>query len=445
VQYEAPSFVFGWRVYTTPELGTASTPPIGQMQEVAAPDPRTVVIRWKQPYPDAASLDRNFQALPRHILADSFHDLDPIAFSSLPFWNMEYVGLGPYRLTGWEAGAYLQAAAFDNYVLGRPHIEQIKLLFINDPQTALANVLAGEVHLVADPLFGVPEGQTLADRWSQEHGGVILYSPVGLRTGIVQLRPEVVDTPALLDGRVRKAIRLSLDPAAAVESLTDGKALVTNTITSPRVDYYPEIERAIERYAYDAQRAHQLMESAGYALGPDGVFVGSDGKRVQFSLASSAGDREEMEVDVYADNLRRAGFDVSQRVVSVQQIRDPKTRALLPGLQIRGGADQHVSYVSSQVPSPDNQWNGDSRGGWASPDYDRVFQAYITTLDPSARVQHVAQLERVINQDAAVIPLMFNVYVVPHVAALQGPVARQTPLAGDTFLHVERWEWRSGS
>jgi peptide/nickel transport system substrate-binding protein len=413
------------------------------MEEVVAPDPRTVVIRWKQPYPDAGSLDRDFQALPRHILAEPLQSLDPLAFTSLPFWTSEYVGLGPYRVTGWEPGAFLMGQAFDNYVLGRPKIDQIKLVFITDPQTALANIMAGEVHLVADPIFGVPEGLTLEQFWAQSQGGTVLYSPVGMRTSVVQLRPEHVESPALLNLAVRRAVRLGMDAATAVEVLTEGKALLTHTIVSPRVDYYAEIERAIETYAYDPRRAQQLMEEAGFRKGPDGFFVGGDGKPIQFSVASSAGERQEQEVAVYVDNLRRAGFDVSQRVVSVQQIRDPRNRALIPGLQIRGGADEHVAYTSEQIPRPENRWHGDNRGGWSSAEYDRVHQAYMMTLDRSERVRQVAQLERIMNEDAAVVPLMFNSYVVPHVAALQGPVARHAPLAGDTFLHVQQWEWRS--
>lgn len=154
----AEDFVFAWQVYSTPDFGVASTPPIGPMEAVLAPDPGTVVIRWKQPYPEAVSLDRDFQALPRHILAAPFAEMDPIAFASHPFWTTEYVGLGPYRLTGWEPGAHILASAFEGYVLGRPKIERVKVLFISDPQTALANILSGEVHLVADPIFGVVEG-----------------------------------------------------------------------------------------------------------------------------------------------------------------------------------------------------------------------------------------------------------------------------------------------
>jgi len=439
----AEDFVFAWRVYSTPAMGTAATPPVGQMQEVTAPDPRTVVFHWKQLYPDAASMDRDFQALPEHILGDQFQSDDATAFTGLPFWSSEYVGLGPYRLTNWVPGSYLEGTAFDSYALGRPKIDQIKVLFIDNPQTALASLMAGDIHLIADPLLSASDGQALEQGWTADQRGVVLYSPVGLRTGLVQMRPDAVDSPALLDARVRKAIRFGMDPVAAVDALTGGKGIVTRTITSPNVDFYPQIEGAIEPYSYDPQQARQLMETAGYTTGSDGLFVDSGGNPVHLSVASSSGDREEMEAGVYADGLKRAGFNVSQVVVPVQQLRDPQTRALLSGLQIRGGADRHVSYQSTQIPSPENRWTGDNRGGWSNPDYDRTYQRYIATLDPTQRIQQLAQLERLISQDAAVIPLMFNVYVVAHIATLSGPVARQTPRAGDTFLHIEQWAWTS--
>jgi peptide/nickel transport system substrate-binding protein len=439
----AEDFVFAWRVYATPELGVANTPPIGVMEAVEAPDPRTVVIRWRQPYPEAVSLDHDFQALPRHILEAQFRDLDSIAFAGLPFWTSEYVGLGPYRVTAWEPGTFIEGAAFDGYALGRPKIDQIRLRFISDPQTALANILSGEVHLVADPIMGVSEGQTLEQQWAQNQEGIVLYSPVGLRTSVVQLRPEHQEAPALLDVRVRRAVRLGVDAEAAVQTLTAGKAILTRSVTSPGIDFYAEIERGLTKYAYDPRRAQQLMEEAGFKKGPDGFFLGQDGQPIRFSIASSAGERQETEVAVYVDGLKRAGFDVSQRVVPVQQIQDPQMRALLPGIQVRGGADELVSYTSEQIPGPTNRWYGDNRGGWSNAEYDRLHAAYTSTLERSERIGQIARMEQLLNEDAAVIPHMFNAYVVPHVAALRGPVARHTPLSGETFLHVHTWEWKS--
>jgi ABC-type transport system substrate-binding protein len=150
-----------------------------------------------------------------------------------------------------------------------------------------------------------------------------------------------------------------------------------------------------------------------------------------------------METAIYVDGLRRVGFDAKQTVVPAQQIRDPELRALLPGLQVRGGADQMITYTSEQIPGPDNRWHGDNRGGWSNPDYDRYFAAFSTTLDRTQRIAQRAQMERLITEQVPAIPLFFNVYVVAHSGDLSGPVARHTPLAGGSFLHVHTWEWRS--
>jgi peptide/nickel transport system substrate-binding protein len=59
----AEDFVFAWKVYSTPEFGVATSPPIGLMEEVVAPDARTLLIRWRQPYPDAAESNAHVGAL----------------------------------------------------------------------------------------------------------------------------------------------------------------------------------------------------------------------------------------------------------------------------------------------------------------------------------------------------------------------------------------------
>src|SRR6266540_4914899 len=47
---------FSWRVYTRTEYGMSGAPPFHAIDEIAAVDERTVVIRWDRPYPDAAGL-----------------------------------------------------------------------------------------------------------------------------------------------------------------------------------------------------------------------------------------------------------------------------------------------------------------------------------------------------------------------------------------------------
>ncbi len=445
----AEDFVFAWRVYSTPDFGVAKSPPIVYMEEVVAQDPRTVVIRWRQPYPDAGVTEggtdsgAGFQALPQHILGEPFRELDSKAFGGLPFWTSEYVGLGPYKVTGWEPGASIDGAAFAGYVFGRPKIDHIRVAIISDPQTAVANILAGEVHFIADPVLAVADGEVLEQQWAENRGGVVLYSPIALRSSLFQFRPEVVESPALLDVRVRMAIAHAIDRSTAVEVLTAGKGIPTDTLTSPRVDYYREIEPVIQKYPYDPRRTQQLMEEAGFTKAADGFFVGSDGQPLRFSLASSSGTKNETESATYVDGLRRAGIDASQRVVSAADIKDPKNRALLPGIQVRGGGNELRRYTSEQIPRLENRWHGDNRGGWSNPEYDRLNALALITLDQSERVKLVVEMERVLTHEVPLIPNFFGVYTTPYVAALEGPVARQTPDSGGPFLHVYKWELRS--
>src|SRR5581483_8890434 len=66
----ADDFVFAWQVYTSPEFGVASLPPMGAISDVVASDPTTFVIHWKSLYPEANTLSsssRELPPLPRHI------------------------------------------------------------------------------------------------------------------------------------------------------------------------------------------------------------------------------------------------------------------------------------------------------------------------------------------------------------------------------------------
>ncbi len=438
----AEDFAFAYRVYASPDFGQAGTAPIREIEAVSAPDPRTVVIRWKQPYADAAVLQDGFPALPSHLLSEPFQNLDMDAFGGLPYWSSAYVGLGPYRVVGWESGAFIEGEAFAGYVFGKPKIDRIKVVFIPDAQTALANVQAGEVHYVSDYVLTVLDGQVLEQQWG-DTGGSVLYTPTTLRYTSFQQRPDYVETPALLDVRVRRAVAHGIEADTAVNVLTSGKGVPTDTLTSPRVDYYQQIDRAIEKHEYDPRRTQQLMEEAGFTKSAEGFFVGRDGQPIRFSVSSTSGIRNEAVAATYADSLRRSGFDVSLAAIPVAQMRLPRTSAVVPGVQIRGGNNHYLNYTSQASPGPDNRWYGSNYGGWTNPGYDGAYQGWLTTLAQSDRTKHIAEMERIISEQVPIIPHFFDVQVNPHPAALQGPVARQTPDSGGPFLYAHKWEWRS--
>jgi ABC-type transport system substrate-binding protein len=282
------------------------------MTEVVAPDPLTVTIRWRQIYVEAGEQNAGFPPLPHHLLEPSLRTVDPVALASLPFWTTEYVGLGPYRLTRWEPGAFIEGEAFDGHALGRPRIDRIRILFIQEPSTALANLLAGEGQFVGDFVFTATDGKTLEERWAEKKEGIVLWSPTTLRLSYIQLRPEHADPPALLDVRVRRAMAYAMDADTAIETQHHGRAVRSSTLTHPHFDFYRDIAPSVTNFPHDPRRAVQLLEEGGLIRGSDGFYADREGRRMAMVYRTFAGERGESENMVFVDSLRRVGIDARQ-------------------------------------------------------------------------------------------------------------------------------------
>ena len=71
-------------------------------------------------------------------------EIEEEAFVSLPYWNREFVGAGPYRITQWVQDQYAVLDAFDGFALGRPRIDQIEVKFLVDLRADLLRVQIDE-------------------------------------------------------------------------------------------------------------------------------------------------------------------------------------------------------------------------------------------------------------------------------------------------------------
>jgi peptide/nickel transport system substrate-binding protein len=440
----AQDFVFAWRVYTSPELGSAATVPQSVMEEVLAPDPNTVVIRWSRSYADAGVLTDGFAPLPRHILEDAF-EAGPNwgeAFAAHPFWTREYVGLGPYRVDNWEPGAKIEASAFAGHVLGRPKIERIVVRWNSDPNAALAVMLAGEAHLSADTSLQTQNGSVLKREWATRNGGTVLLKPDLWRAVSFQMRPELTDPRATLDVRVRKALAHTIDRQVLNDTLFEGDGFMSETIIPPTVDYYPALDRVLPKYPFDPRRSEQLMADAGFTKGPDGTYSSSSEGRLSPELKTNGGAQFEFEMSVLAGTWRQAGFDFREAVNPAALAQDSQVRASFPSLFAASsslGEPALVGYTTSGIPRPENRWTGGNRGGWSNAEFDRLAERFTATLDRTQRGLVIAEMTRVFNEDLPAITLYFQPSVFAYVSALRGPQL----VAPDSAItwNIQEWDF----
>ncbi len=440
----ADDFVFASNVYATPELGSAESPPNSLIDDVTAPDPTTVLIRWKRPYAEAGRLTEDFPPLPRHVLESPFQSWSNAdTFLSHPFWTTEYVGAGPYRIDRWDPGASIEATAFDRHALGAPKISRVRIVFLPDANATLANLLAGEIHYATDDSIRFQQGLVLQQQWGAGGGGTLIVKPSLWRGAFIQLRPEYMAVPGFADRRVRKALALTMDRDGLNEALFEGKGIMSDVpLIPPSVDYYPTVESVATKYGNDPAQAQALLTEAGFARGPDGVWASPTGGRLAFPLITTASaGQNEAEISILAAGWRQVGIDVSEAIMSVVQAQSGEARSVFPGIQtlsIPLGADTLAANNTAGISRAANRWSGRNRGGWSNAEFDRLSDTFSTTLDQNERIRLISQMVRIWTDELPSISMFFNPIPIAHVAALTGPqnVAPDAEIA----WNIHQWE-----
>jgi peptide/nickel transport system substrate-binding protein len=438
----AEDFVFAWQVYRTPDLGVSTANPINLMANVIAPDPRTVVVQWSGLYPEVASLANSFQALPRHILEAPLSSGDYAAFMNHQYWKTQYVGLGPYKLSNWEPGAFIEAVAFDGHVSGRPKIDKVVVRFIPDENTALTNLVSGEIDFATDRSIRFEQAQILKREWGAS-GGTPVLTPAQPRLMYFQTRPELLKNPLTLDVHGRRALAHAIDRDALNLGLFNGDAETTEVFLTKTFPAYAEMDKAIMHYPYDARRAERLLTEMGFARGADNVFA-RGGEKISIEFRQEAGDQTQREMAIITDSWRKAGIDSTVSVISSTQLRDADVRHAYSGVYSGGtsaAAKGGIGGVTAfRTPREGQRLNNGNYAGWSNPDYDRVYDAFVTTLDAGQRNQQVIQMVKMLTEDLPATTILFNY----NVSAFSSAVRGADPKAFDTLINWNIHEWEMG-
>jgi ABC-type transport system substrate-binding protein len=307
-------------------------------------------------------------------------------------------------------------------------------------------VLAGgQLHYTHHSTLRFDHYVTLKREWEPAGKGTTVTT---LGTSVflfLQQRRAYVGHEALLDLRVRRALAHAIDRDLINEGLFDGLSAPTDTPVPPNVPIYPDVERALTHYPLDVNRAGQLMGEAGFTRDAEGFFADAQGRRffVDFAVQNST-EIERMQ-QILSDSWRRSGFEVHTVVMQSRLFTEAETRQTLPGLAyaLFGGAEG--TFRSSEVGTPANRWSGNNRGGWTSSEYDRLYDAWSSTLDPAERGRYVGQMMGLVSENLPGYALYFPLKVRTWVSSLHGPTAAFSSGFGRTssgttdYWNIQDW------
>jgi peptide/nickel transport system substrate-binding protein len=406
----ADDLLFTATVVRDPELAAAfRDPALDRIESVEARDPRTVVVTWGSPYIDADRMFSNDLAVPfpRHLLEATYRE-NKDGVLTLPYWLSEFVGTGPFSLRSWVQGSHVILQAYEDYVLGKPKLDQIEVRFIMDSNTVVSNILAGAVELTLGYGLSLEQALELRRLWSD---GRIEIAP----NGWIPVHPQLLNPrPAVVgDVRFRRALMHALDRQEMADTLQAGQVAVAHVFLNPVEPEYPEVESAILRYEYDPARAIRGIEELGYTRGADGFFADGGGQRLSLDLSATEG----LEIQVkamfaVADYWQRIGLETHPVVRSAQTNVDREENANFPGFRVSrqpNAIAEMTRYLISQAPVAENRYTGQNFARYMNQEYNDLIERYFLTIPKPERMELLRRILRHQSESLHQMGLFYNV------------------------------------
>ena len=433
----ARDFAFAYQVYTDDGMPVGVRAPELHMSSVEARDPTTLVINWREPYIGANALGyRMLHPLPSHLLEEKYRT-NRAGFASGEEWTHGYVGSGPFKVERWDPGTRIVARAHTEFFLGAPKIDTLEIRFIGDTNAILANLLAGEVDMINSPSVSATEAVIARDQWAARGEGYLRTWFTRLAFVDFQHREVPNWQRAIGDVRVRQALMHALDRQAITDTMNLGLAPSADAYIAPADPSFPDVDRAVIKYAYDPNRATTLFAEAGWRrAGASDALANQAGQALDLEVW---GDSEQ-ETAIVADFWKTQGVNSTPFRIPNARRNDQEFRNHFPATQIGSNtiSQEEIHVVSDKLPRAELNWLGSNRGSFVDAEVDRLYRIIRTSFDENDRKQAVVSVHRRISELVAYGPLFYIVELVLAKNKVRGPSGTAGPQTGITW---NVWEW----
>lgn len=436
VVFSPDDLLFSARLAQDKGLAVFSDIAYESIASVEAPDARTLLVRWKRPYVDAAALFDASAIMPQHVLERPYGE-DRANFINVPYWSQEFIGTGPFKLRQWEHGSYLILEANPRFVLGRPRLDEIEVKTIPDPNTLAANILAGSVDLTLDRNLDLAQEKQVSEQWGQ---GRMVVQP---RSWLV-IYPQVLtpDPPVVGDVRFRRALLQAIDRQEMADTLlVPGVSQVAHNYIGPKEPEYDAVQPYVVRYDYDPRRAAQSLEEMGYRKGSDGTYRDAAGEALSLEVRSRGIEIGQRATLAAADSWQRLGLKAEPVLVPPQRGQDREYMSNFPGfLLYNQPADGSFlkRLHSTQTPLPENSFVGQNNSRYMDPRFDALIDGVFNTIPWPDRMQVLGQAVHLLTDQLLLMGLFYN--VIPGIVANKVENVSDVP---ETGWKAEEWDVRS--
>lgn len=418
--FSADDVVFNWEYARSPAVAAVTAGSYRDVNVVKVDD-HTVRVEFAQPTPFWADafVAATGQMIPKHLFGNfaGANSRDAPA-------NLRPVGTGPYRFVSFAPGDLLRAELNPNYHMNnRPFFDTLEIKGGGDAVSAARAVLqTGDFDYawnmqVEDEILKRLEAAGRGRVNIVEGGGIefVQLNATDPNREIDGERSHIsTQHPAFRDPAVREAMALLIDRNALEQFIYGrGGPATANFLNNP-----PRFRSPNMRWEFSIQKANEILDRAGWARGRDGIRA-KDGVRLRFVYQTSVNAPRQRTQAIYKQAAQRAGIDLELKsvVASVffsSDVANPDTftkfyadvqmyTTTMPQADPERFMNQYVSW---EISSRANSWQGRNIVRWRSEEYDRIFRAAQSELDPVKRAAMFIQLNDLVVGSNHIIPLV---------------------------------------
>jgi peptide/nickel transport system substrate-binding protein len=419
----ADDVVFNWEYAVDP--ATAATT-IGTYRDATVEkiDPLAVRIRFDKPTPFWAGpfVASSGMIVPKHL----FEPYKGANSRDAPA-NLKPVGTGPYRFVEFKPGDLVRGERNASYhVANRPYFDTIEMKGGGDAVSAARAVIQTGEYDYAWNMQVEDEILVKLENAGNARGRAEILQSRGIEH--VQLNSADPWTevdgersspktkhPLLSDPGVRQALALLVDRAAVQTHIYGRTAVATgNFLNNP--------ERFVSKnttWEFNVDKANRLLEEAGWKRGPDGIRA-KDGKKLKLVFQTSINAPRQKTQAIVKQACQKAGIEMELKSVTASvyfssDVANPDTtRKFYADIQMYTVGTPSVpdpesfmqQFVSWEIASKDNKWQGRNPTRWSNEEYDKIFRTAQGELDPVKRAALFIKMNDMVVEDVAVIPVV---------------------------------------
>lgn len=390
---------FTWELHMHPDVQVVSRAGFETIDSIATPDTQTVVMNLKRSEADFLTTwaAPEGSILPKHILSQ----YAPSEITKTHRFSQSPIGSGPFKFKEWKDGEYVLLEANTEYYGDGPYLAKVIQKVVPDSNTLLTQLRTGEVDIVQVQ----PNQYELAK--AIPHVKVDL-NPASIYQHITLNFDKV---PAFKDKLVRQALSYAIPRYLIVQSICKDVAVpATASIAPISWAYNPNIKP----YPYDLQKANQLLDAAGWKMTSSGIRE-KDGAKLTFTISTNSGNitREQIE-QVLQQEWKKIGVDlVIQNYEATTFFGDilnyRKFDAALFAWITGSDPNEIFSYHSRQIPTPENNWEGQNYSGYINPEMDELQVKGLTTFDQEERQKIYYRVQEICHDE---LPMLYLYYYV---------------------------------